>query len=148
MGEKYFYIIFCIICIMEAILYMVYAKISIHNDFKRGIRMSPESFYGIIGYFFSTWLKFISLSHTILSKDLLSLLLYFFTYFNILFYTLATFFLATEPYLFLGFICSLILEIFFVIYCYDYSIRKTIYCYNIKIGSNLQLKRALNVSIN
>lgn len=146
LKEKHFYPIFCLICIIEVIIYAIYSKLLIKDDCAFGIKFGPSLFYGIIGYYFSVWLKFITFSYSNISNSLPALIFYFFTYFNIVIYSIATSFLYTRPFLFLGFICSLLIEIIYILYYYDYTMRKKIYTYNIKLGSNIKLKRALNVS--
>ncbi|KCZ80366.1 hypothetical protein H312_02234 [Anncaliia algerae PRA339] len=140
------YMIFCFFCLSQMVIYIVYAKIILSQETNMGVKISSSLFYGIFGYFFSNMLKFLSLSYSYISQSYTSLILYFYTVLNILFYSLATACYAPRPFLFLGFLTPLVFELLFVLYTLDSFTREVLYKINIKVGSNIKLKRALNVS--
>lgn len=140
-----FYLFFCILNLTEIILYIVYAKILISDSRKMGIRIHATIVYGISGFFFGNFISFTAFSYATLVLNHIALIFYlYYTYFIFLNNCLLLPFVK-RPYLILAFLIPYLIEIFYVLKNFDLFARKILFQRN-KNGSNLRVKKALNVS--
>ncbi|RVD91552.1 hypothetical protein TUBRATIS_19960 [Tubulinosema ratisbonensis] len=143
-----FYLLYCCFNLIEIIVYTIYAKILIKYYLNLGVKTPGSVIYGITGFFFGNFVSFTAFSYAFLALNHKALLLYlYFTVFIFLYSALLLPY-SVKPYLVLGFLLPLVGEYFFVLKNFDLYARKIIFQRNKKLGSNLKLKRALNVSEN
>ncbi|RVD92485.1 hypothetical protein TUBRATIS_10050 [Tubulinosema ratisbonensis] len=141
-----FYLIYCCFNLVEIIVYTIYAKLLINYLLDMGIKIYGSVIYGVSGFFFGNFVSFTSFSYAFLALNHQALLLYF--YFTIFIFLNSALLIpfSKKPYLILGFLLPLIFEFLFVLKNFDLFARKIIFQRNKKLGSNLKLKKALNVS--
>lgn len=141
-----FYLIYCTVNLIEIVVYLVYTRLTIKSYSDQGIKIKAGLIYSFTGFYFGNFISFTSFSYATLANNHLAMLLYFYFTMFIIIYSVILIPFSIRRYLNLGFIFPLIFEIFYVLKNFELYGRKIIFQRNKKLGSNLQLKKALNVS--
>ncbi|KCZ80362.1 hypothetical protein H312_02230 [Anncaliia algerae PRA339] len=142
-----FYLIFTIFIAIEMIGGVIYIRKAILDIRSIGIIEYPTLIDNSIGYLFANFLTFTSLSYAVIAQNHFALIFYFYFSSTILLSFLCITPFSKRPYLQLSYLSPKLFEILFVFYNSDLYSQKILFIRNRKIGSDLKLKRVLNVSI-
>ncbi|KCZ75120.1 hypothetical protein H311_03908 [Anncaliia algerae PRA109] len=142
------YLIFCGICLIQIIIYVVHAKTEISYNENRGILKPNYLTYNIFSSFMNNFITFNCMSFAILTSNYVSFILFFYININILLISIVSCIYSRNGYLYLSYIWISIFELFFIGYNRKIFLREILFNRNKRIGSNLFLKHLLKVSKN
>ncbi|KCZ77921.1 hypothetical protein H311_01060 [Anncaliia algerae PRA109] len=141
-----FYLIFCILEVVEMLGAVIYIRKTVRTIRELGIYANSIFISTSVGYLLGNFFTFTSLSYAVLGQNYIALLFYFYFSCTIILTSLCFLPFSYLPYLPLIYIFPQIFEVIFVFYNSNVYSRKILFLRNRRIGSDLQLKKVLNVS--
>ncbi|KCZ82267.1 hypothetical protein H312_00290 [Anncaliia algerae PRA339] len=137
---------FCIISFTKLICYMAHVKYTFKEYRKIAIKMPIISIYISYLYMFLIFIGFISMCYSYLMFSYFYIILYIVFSANIIINMCGQLVFARYPAYFIAFFIFQIFEVIYILLNFKYFCARAIYIRNKKVGNNIFLKRALNVS--
>lgn len=140
------FLMYCAISSVKLLSYMFHVRHVISEVNNYGISFHVTGIYRSFVIILTMFIGFICMCHAYMVYSYFNILLYFVLTGSVIVYSLAISMFVLHPKYFTLFYTFQLLEIIYTAFNFKYFCGRGIYLKNRKLGTNLMLKRSLNVS--
>lgn len=146
MGNLYKFGVYLLLTISKLFVLMYFFKANVNKFSELGTKTPPFTFYGFYLYFLELFISFISMSYAFLTHNFLFIFIYFIFTFTITITSVIILPYVSHHTIFTLFTIIQLFELIFVYVNFEEFCSKALFQKNKRIGSRIEIKKALNVS--